>query len=158
MCRETSDGQPLGRIGDGGVPGGLPIGVLATLPAMEGRCRYRNNSVSSMPATPVRFLQTTYRYACAAADIVENPGESVWGSVWKISESDAESLDKQEGVKITDGADVGNYRRINIQESRAADTIESRLAPQCRSAPPFSLTRAHLHRTATLTVTPTPTR
>lgn len=42
------------------------------------------------------FSLRSKRWSGGAADVVAEKGETVWGSVWEMAASDAESLDKQE--------------------------------------------------------------
>ena len=84
------------------------------------RLRLSNPSAKFVTTAALRdyrlaFSLRSKRWSGGAADIVAAPGEVVWGSIWAMAESDAGSLDKQEGVKQKDGVDVGNYRRITVQ-------------------------------------------
>lgn len=51
----------------------------------------------------------------AAADLIEDPGASVWGVLWRLEQGDSDSLDRQEGVWVEEGVDIGSYKRLAIQ-------------------------------------------
>jgi len=60
------------------------------------------------------FSRKSKTWSGGAADILKSPGKSVWGIVYAMCNGHAEKLDRQEGVKLDGGVDVGGYKRITL--------------------------------------------
>jgi gamma-glutamylcyclotransferase len=70
----------------------------------------------------VEFRRRSRRWGGGAADIVEAPGESVWGALYEVPDGELERLDAKEGAGFA-------YRRRRVEvslggESCAAEAYE----------------------------------
>ena len=72
----------------------------------------------------VYSIESKRSWLGGVGDIVESPGEELWGALWVIEAADSHGLDEQEGVF----RDPPAYRRITVEVTTSAGDVV-----RCRS-------------------------
>ena len=76
---------------------------------MEAFCpRHRFLGPARLDGFRVEFRRRSRRWGGGAADIVEAPGESVWGALYEVDDGELDRLDEKEGAGLA-------YRRRPIR-------------------------------------------
>jgi hypothetical protein len=69
---------------------------------MKERCpSARFVSIAALPDHRLAFTRKSVNRGCGVADAVRDPGRTLWGVVYEISDLDVGSLDKSEGYRPT---------------------------------------------------------
>jgi gamma-glutamylcyclotransferase (GGCT)/AIG2-like uncharacterized protein YtfP len=84
--------------------------------------------IAQLPDHRLAFTRYSRKRACGVADFVPAPGESVWGAVFELSDSELAALDLHEGVHAKPPAYVRCSVQVVAANGRALDAITYEVA------------------------------
>lgn len=81
-------------------------------------------AIARLPGYRLAFTRNSPKRGCGVADVVEDPGQCVWGAVYYIAEVDLGRLDKHEGFRPGRPISENAYNREERHVWRAGDRDE----------------------------------